>query len=65
MPTITFDLPKDVADTLTRRAKSLLLSRRQYLRSLLSEVAREIERQEIEDRTTVCKNCGETVPAET
>ena len=39
MPTITVEVTGEVADELTRQARTLLLGRRQYVRAVLAAVA--------------------------
>ena len=39
MPTITVEVPADVADALSYQARALLLGRRAYIRAVLAAVA--------------------------
>jgi predicted transcriptional regulator len=44
MPSITLEIPSDVARALDRQARALLLSRRTYVRAVLAAVAAQAER---------------------
>ena len=44
MPQITIQISDEVADELTRQARSLLLGRRQYVRAVLAAIAEQAKR---------------------
>lgn len=62
MITITVEVSDDVADALTRQARTLLLGRRAYVRALLAAVAAET-RPAAGHQSSTLKNPGRSANA--
>ena len=56
MPTITVEVPADVAEALSRQARALLLGRRAYVRAVLAAVAEQAKAGAAARPTAVAPN---------